>query len=245
MILTKLPSLNKIIKITYTFIFSTRFLHLVFTALVAHWFIDFYNKIDSVAKYKYNINISIYEKKLKEIYSLFKNSSSYIKSVEKVEIEDRNNATVYLNIRKEIFCITDGNKIYVVSDDNKILSEKECKNSLPIFFYPNSISPTTLDKIDDMLFKYYETIANNIKALPNLNKVKIFYIKPSYDILHLYFWLDGNIKFYAGHFTNITKGLLYDIDKKLSAALTKIENLKDFRIFEVDLSFKKTLVKLY
>lgn len=214
--------------------------------LVCYWIYGYYKKISIVAKTKYGIDFSPYREKLAEIYNLLRDSSKYIKNVQKVEVENLNNIIVSLETRKEIFYITDGDKIYTVSDDNKVIREYENIPSSPVFFYPYpiTINGSIIEKVDDRLFRQYETIAINIRMFPALKKVKMFYLKTSWDIIHLYFWIDENIKFYGGYFNNITKEHLKVIDKKLGDTLIKIKKLDDISITEVDISYHKPLIKL-
>ncbi len=236
-----------IIKVSHTIyssLFTMCFLQLLFTMLFVYWIFNSYKKIYAIATTKYRINLSSYEKKLQHIYNSLKESSNYIRNVEKVAIEDKDNMLVSLDIRKEIFYVTDGDKTCSVSDDNKIMKEYNNVHSLPIFFYAQTLSCKSMREIDKRLFKYYQTVAYHIKTLPNLRKIKAIYIKPSYDVLHLYFWIDHNVKLYAGYFSNITKDVLKEIDKRLGSALSKIDNIKDIPFYEVDLSFRRTIIKI-
>lgn len=219
--------------------------YLLFVVLFVYWIFDSYNRIDTIITTKYRVNLSAYEKRLQDIYKTLKGSSNYIRDVVGVEVEDEDDISVTLGVRKEIFYITDGNKICSVSDDNRIMEESKSIRSLPVFFYPYVVSCKIMAGIDDRLFKYYETITSNMKVLLNLRKIKVFYIKPSYDVLHIYFWIDNNVKFYAGYFLSVTRDMLRGIDRRLGAVLLKLENLKDFQLSEVDLSFRKVIVKLH
>lgn len=234
----------KIMHIIRLSLFTPEVLHLVSIALFVYWIFNSYRKIDAIAITKYRIDLPAYENKLQNIYNSLKESSIYVRNVEKVEVEDMDNVLVSLGIRKEIFYVTDGDRICSVSDDNKIMRENRNIYSLPVFFYPQTISCKIMSSIDERLFKYYETVALNIKTFPYLRKIKVFYLKPSYDVLHIYFWIDNNVKFYAGYFPNITREVLKEIDKRLGVVFSKMNNIKDMQFSEVDLSFRKIIVKI-
>ncbi len=205
----------------------------------------FYLKIHKFAISKYNVNLSHYEDKLKEIFNLIRDSSNYIKEVKKLELNDMNNIIVRLSKRKVMFNLTDGTKFCAVSDDNKIIAtDLKSEITLPLFFYPYQLSCKIFDTIDKKLFNQYKIIAKNWLLFPNLSKVLVFYLKPTYDGFHLYFWVENSNRFYAGIFHSVSKYILQDIDRKLVKFNTKKKYLENFSISQIDLSFKKILVRI-
>ncbi|MFN7181702.1 MAG: hypothetical protein ACK4NF_03360 [Planctomycetota bacterium] len=204
----------------------------------------YYKKIYNFAVKRYNLNLITYQNKLKEIFTNIKNASIYIKSVEKIEVIDIDTATVKLQKRRIIFNVTDGTKVCAVSDDNKIISNSLRKENIPLFFYPYPLLCEIFENIEEKLFSQYKTIAMNWMLFPTLQKVSLVYLKPSYDGFHIYLWLRSSVRLYGGFHFSLTRSLVQEIENKLAKLAMLEDYLKDFPVVEIDLSYKKFLVKL-